>query len=76
MESLLNYFDPKQPASFSGASTSAKNQQTSKQQLAIGCRARTVTRYTCPSEKIFSRRKTIVPGSNQQIQADLIDLAL
>ena len=34
MGNLLNYFNPKQPASFSGANTFAKTRQTSKQQ---GC---------------------------------------
>ena len=69
MGERLNYYNPKKEASFSGAHRFPKATQQWLQSQDI---------YTLhkPIRKNFKRRKTIVPGANFQMQADLIDFSL
>ena len=66
MGERLNYYNPKKEASFSGAHRFPKATQQWLQSQDT---------YTLhkPVRKNFKRRKTIVPGANFQMQADLID---
>ena len=69
MGERLNYYNPKKEASFSGAHRFPKATQQWLQSQDT---------YTLhkPVQKNFKRRKTIVPGANFQMQADLIDFSL
>ena len=69
MGERLNYYNPKKEASFSGAHRFPKATQQWLQSQDT---------YTLhkPVRKNFKRRKTIVPGANFQMQADLIDFSL
>ena len=69
MGERLDYYDPKKEASFAGAHRFPK---TTQQWL------QSQDTYTLhkPVRKNFKRRKTIVPGANFQMQADLIDFSL
>ena len=69
MGERLNYYNPKKEASFWGAHRFPKATQQWLQSQDT---------YTLhkPVRKNFKRRKTIVPGANFQMQADLIDFSL
>ena len=69
MGERLDYYVPKKEASFSGAHRFPKPTQEWLQSQDT---------YTLhkPVRKNFKRRKTIVPGANFQMQADLIDFSL
>ena len=69
MGERLDYYDPKKEASFS---------VTHRFPKAIQQWLQSQDTYTLhkPVRKNFKRRKTIVPGANFQMQADLIDFSL
>ena len=71
MGKFVRYFDPKQVGAFSDAHSFQKVVKAPQKWL------KTQDVYTLhkPVRRRFPRRKTVVPGANFQMQADLIDFS-
>ena len=67
----MRYYDPQKVGAFSGAYSFQKVAKSPLKWL----NSQDVYTLHKPVRRRFPRRKTIVPGANFQMQADLIDLS-